>query len=138
MASKLEQAIYNPYICYLPIAIIALLISTVLFQITPTKCLFKFSTDDCFFYNLDLNLMYHPLNIINFIFVIYNILYLYYNVILNQNVVGRSVKKIYTKALKKYYINQRRKKLSVLLFCYFTALILSYLRFPITLAKIII
>lgn len=138
MMSKIEKVIYNPYFCYSPVAIITLYISIQLIQITPTKCLFGSLADECIFYSFELNWFYHPLNLINLIFVVYNFLYLYYNIGLKQNIVGRSVRKIYTKAKKKYYIKQRRKKISILLFCYFTALILSYFRFPLTLAKIVI
>ena len=137
MISKLEKAIYNLYCCYAPVVIIALLVSIKLVQLAPTKCLFDSLAQECLFYRLDLNSFYHPLNIINLFFIIYNILYIYYNVILKQNVVGRAVKNIYNKTKKYYGLERKRKKIGVLLFCYVVALILSYFRFPITLAKAI-
>ena len=137
IVSKLEKAIYNVYCCYIPIVILALVISLKLIELTPTKCLFGSTAKECLFYRLDFNLIYHPLNIINLIFIAYNIIYIYYNVILKQNVVGKSVRKIYSKTKKKYLLKNRRKQLGILLFCYVSALILSYFRFPITLSKII-
>lgn len=135
MVSRIEKIIYNLYLCYLPIICIALFFSLKLIKLSPVKCLFGSSAQQCLFYNQDLNLLYHPLNIINTIFIIYNILYIYYNVFLKKDVVGRSVKKIYTKTTKYYHIRKKRKRISVLLFCYVTALMLSYFRFPITLFK---
>ena len=136
MVSKLEKAIDNLYLCYAPVSIFALFISMVLIDLAPTKCLFGSLAKECLFYKLDSSLIYHPLNIINLLFIIYNLLYLYYNVILKQDVVGRAVKKIYNKAKKHYYL-KKHKKIRVLLFCYVTALTISYFRFPITLAKAI-
>lgn len=136
MVSKLEKAIDNLYLCYAPVSIFALFISIILIDLAPTKCLFGSLAKECLFYKLDSSLIYHPLNIINLIFIIYNLLYLYYNVILKQDVAGRAVKKIYGKAKKHYYL-RKRKKIRVLLFCYVTALAISYFRFPITLAKAI-
>ena len=137
IVSQLEKAIYNVYSCYTPIVIIALIISLKLIELTPTKCLFGSAAKECIFYSLDFNLIYHPLNIINLIFITYNVLYIYYNVILKQNVVGKSVKKIYSRTKKVYLFKNKRKQISVLLFCYVSALILSYFRFSITLSKII-
>ena len=137
MVSKLEKVIYNLYFCYSPIIIIALLIVIKLIQLTPTRCLFDSLASECLFYRLDFNSIYHPLNIINLIFITYNILYLYYNIILKKDVVGRSVKKIYDRTKRKYQLKRQRKRISILLFCYVTALILSYFRFPITLVKVI-
>lgn len=137
MVSKLEKIIYNLYFCYLPIIAIALLISIKLIELTPTKCLFDSLSSECTFYRLDFDLIYHPINIINLLFIIYNTLYIYYNVILKQNVVGRTVRKIYFRTQKKYRIKDKRKQISILLFCYFSTLILSYFRFSITLTKII-
>ena len=137
MVSRLENLIYNLYFCYAPIVAIALFTSIKLVQIAPTKCLFDSVSRECVFYKLDLNLIYHPLNIINLIFIIYNILYIYYNVILRQNVVGKAVRRIYSKTRKFYQIKNKRKQISILLFCYFTALVLSYFRFSLTLVKII-
>ena len=137
MVSKLEKIIYNLYFCYLPIIAIALLISIKLIELTPTKCLFDSLSSGCTFYRLDFDLIYHPINIINLLFIIYNTLYIYYNVILKQNVVGRTVRKIYFRTQKKYRIKDKRKQISILLFCYFSTLILSYFRFSITLTKII-
>ena len=137
MVSRLEKIICNLYFCYIPIMTIALFTSIKLIELTPTKCLFYSLNTECTFYRFNFNLLYHPLNIINFLFIIYNILYLYYNVILRQNVVGKTVKKIYSKTKKLYQIKNKRKQISILLFCYFAALILSYFRFIITLIKII-
>ena len=137
IVSRLEKAIYNVYCCYAPIVIIALIISLKLVELTPTKCLFGSTARECVFYSLDFNLIYHPLNIINLIFIAYNVLYIYYNVFLKQDVVGKSVKKIYSKTKKLYLLKNKRKQISLLLFCYASALILSYFRFPITLSKII-
>jgi len=137
MVSNLEKAIYNRYFCYVPIIAIALFISFKLFDLTPTKCLFNSSAIECVFHRLDFSLIYHPLNIVNLIFIIYNILYIYYNVILKQDVVGKSVKRIYSKTKKIYCIKNKRKQVSILVFCYVSALILSYFRFPVTLSKII-
>lgn len=136
MVSQLEKAINNRYCCYAPIVLIAIVISIKLIQLTPTKCLFNSVARECVFYQFDLNLIYHPLNLINLLFIVYNVLYIYYNVFLGQNVVGKSVKKIYYNTKKIYNLKQKRQKLSVLLFCYISALILSYFRFPITLSKI--
>lgn len=137
MVSRVEKVIYNPYLCYIPIILIALFFSAMLVQISPTKCLFGSSAQQCLFYNQDASLLYHPLNIINAIFTIYNILYVYYNVFLKKDIVGKSVKKIYTKTTRHYYIRKKRKRITILLFCYITALMLSYVRFPITLLKTI-
>ncbi len=137
MVSKLEKIIYNLYLCYSPIIIIALLIVIKLIQLTPTRCLFDSLASECLFYRLDFNSIYHPLNIINLIFITYNILYLYYNIILKKDVVGRSVKKIYNRTKRKYHLQRKRQRISILLFCYVTALILSYFRFSITLVKAI-
>lgn len=137
MVSKLEKAINNLYFCYAPIIAIAFLISIKLTLLTPIKCLVNSSTKDCIFYSFDLNFIYHPISIINLIFIIYNVLYIYYNVILRQDIVGKTVRKIYSKTRKAYRIKSDRKKINILLFCYIFALILSYLRFPITLCKII-
>ena len=137
MVSKLEKIIYNLYFCYLPVIAIALLISIKLLELTPAKCLLDSLSSECTFYRLDFNLIYHPINIINLLFIIYNILYIYYNVILKQNVVGRTVRKIYLRTQKAYRIKNKRKQISILLFCYFSTLILSYFRFSITLIKII-
>lgn len=137
MVSKIEKVIYNLYFCYAPIVVIALFISIKLLLLTPVKCLIYSSANDCVFYQFNLNLVYHPINIINLIFIVYNALYIYYNVILKQDVVGRTVKRIYCKTRKIYKIRNKRKQLNILLFCYVSALILSYVRFPITLSKII-
>ena len=137
MLSRLEKAIYNLYFCYIPIVAIAFFVSVRLTLHTPIKCVLDSSTQDCIFYRFSFQAIYHPLTIINLIFIIYNILYVYYNVVLKQNVVGKSVKRIYSKTKKIYKIENVRKQLSILLFCYFAALILSYIRFPITLSKII-
>ncbi len=137
MVSKLEKIIYNLYICYAPVVIIASAIAIRIFSLSPTKCLFDPLTKDCLFYTLDFNIIYHPLNIINLIFIIYNILYIYYNVIIKQDVVGKTVKKIYGDTKKSFYLRKRHKQISVLLFCYITALTLSYVRFPIILARAI-
>ena len=137
MVSKLEKIIHNLYFCYLPVVAIALFTSIKLIELTPTKCLFGSLSNECTFYKLDFDLIYHPLNIINLLFIIYNTLYIYYNVILKQNIVGRTVRKIYFKTQKIYRVENKRQQISILLFCYFSTLILSYFRFSITLAKII-
>ncbi len=137
MVSRLEKAIYNLYFCYAPIVAIALFISVRLTLLTPIRCLLDSSANECIFYKFDFHFIYHPINIINLIFIAYNILYVYYNVVLKQDIVGRSVKRIYSKTKKIYRIKNKRKQLSILLFCYVMALILSYFRFPITLSKII-
>ncbi len=137
MVSKLEKAINNLYFCYAPIVAIALLISIKLTLLTPIKCLLNSSAKDCIFYSFNFNFVYHPISIINLIFIIYNILYIYYNVILKQDVVGKTVRKIYSKTRKAYRIKSDRKKANILLFCYISALLLSYFRFPITLYRII-
>ena len=135
MASKIEKVIYNPYLCYLPIIVTGLSVSYLLFWLTPNKCLSGYITQECFFKNSNYDFIYHPLNIINVVFTIYNILYLYYNVFLRQDAVGRAVKKIYSKLNKKYYIGSKIKQTTILLFCYITALFLSYFRFVITLTN---
>ena len=137
MVSRLEKIICNLYFCYIPIVAIALFTSIKLIELTPAKCLLYSFSSECTFYKFDFNLVYHPLSIINLLFIIYNVLYIYYNVVLKQNVVGRTVKKIYSKTNKLYQIKNKRKQISLLLFCYFAALILSYLRFLVTLTKII-
>ncbi|MEM7762371.1 MAG: hypothetical protein AAF298_30280 [Cyanobacteria bacterium P01_A01_bin.40] len=137
MLSRVEKVIYNLYFCYIPIVLFALFFSSRLIQLTPTKCLLGAVVEECLFYQPNLGLIYHPLNLINLIFISYNILYLYYNVILKQDIVGKTVKHVYQKSLTHYQLKQKRKRISVLLLCYFTSLILSYLRFPITLARAI-
>ena len=137
MVSRLEKIICNLYFCYIPIIAIALFTSIKLLELTPAKCLLNSLSSECTFYKLEFNLIYHPLNIINLLFIIYNLLYVYYNIILKQNVVGRTVRKIYSKTKKIYQIKNKRKQISILLFCYFATLILSYFRFIITLTKII-
>lgn len=137
MVSKLEKIIYNLYFCYIPIIAIALVASVKLVQMTPTKCLFDSLSRECLFYRLDFKLIYHPLNIVNLILVIYTALYIYYNVILKQDVVGKTVKRIFSKTVKIYQLKNKRKQLSILLFCYCAALLLSYCRFSVTLWKII-
>ena len=137
MVSRLEKIICNLYFCYIPIIGIAFFTSIKLIELTPTKCLFDSLSSECTFYRFSFNSIYHPLNIINLLFIIYNILYIYYNVILKQNIVGRTVRKIYFKTNELYQIKNQRKQISILLFCYFAALIISYLRFLITLTKII-
>jgi|GEM_PF-3394436 len=137
MVSQLEKIIYNLYFCYAPVVIISLAIAIKLWYLSPTKCLFYPLIKECLFYRLDFNIIYHPLNIINLVLVIYNILYIYYNVILKQDVVGKTVKKIYGNTKRTYFFRKRRKQISVLLFCYITALTLSYVRFPLTLVKAI-
>lgn len=137
MVSKIEKLIYNLYFCYFPIVAIALFVSIKLVLLTPIKCLIYPSASECIFYQFNLNLIYHPINIINLIFVVYNALYIYYNVVLKQDVVGKTVKRIYCKTRKIYRIKNKRKQINILLFCYVSALILSYVRFPITLSRII-
>ena len=137
MVSQLEKIIYNLYLCYAPIVIVASAIAIRLIYLSPARCLFDSLAKGCLFYKLDFNIIYHPFNIINLIFVIYNVLYIYYNVILKQNIVGKTVKKTYSNIKKSYYFKKKRKQISVLLFCYITALALSYFRFPIILAKAI-
>ena len=137
MVSKLEKIIYNLYFCYVPIIALALAASIKLVQITPTRCLFDSFSKQCIFYRLDFKLIYHPLNIINLILVIYTALYIYYNVVLKQDVVGKTVKRIYSKTKRIYKLKNKRKQLSILLFCYCAALLLSYFRFSVTLWKII-
>ena len=137
MVSRVEKIIYNPYFCYSPIVFFTLFFSSVLIKLSPTKCLFNSIEELCLFYKHNAYLIYHPLNIINLLFLLYNILYLYYNVILKKDIVGKSVKKIYHQTTKNYYIRRNRKRLSILLFCYVSALLISYARFSITLFKII-
>jgi len=135
MLLKIEKVIYNPYLCYLPVIIIGLSVSYLLFWLTPNKCLTNYLTQECFFKNSNYDFIYHPLSIINIFFTIYNFLYLYYNVVLRKDVVGRAVKKIYGKLLKKYYMGNKVKQVITLLYCYIMALILSYFRFIVTLAR---
>ena len=135
MSLKIEKVIYNRYLCYLPIIIAGLLVSYLLFWLTPNKCLTEYLTQECFFENSYYDFIYHPLNIINIVFSIYNFLYLYYNVVLRQDVVGRSVKKIYGKLQKQKYVGNKAKQANILLFCYLTALLISYFRFIITLTR---
>jgi len=137
MVSRVEKIIYNPYLCYVPIILVALFFSIKLIKLSPIKCLFSSSAEQCLFYNSNAYLLYHPLNIITLLFLIYNFLYLYYNVVLKKDLVGKSVKKIYCKTNNKYYIKNQRKRVTVLLFCYVTVLMISYIRFIVTLAKAI-
>lgn len=135
MLFKIEKVIYNLYLCYLPIIVTGLSVSFLLFWITPDKCLAGEISQACFFKNHNYDFIYHPLTIINLVFTIYNILYLYYNIVLKQDVVGRAVKKTYSRLRKKYYMGNKSKQLGVLLFCYITALFISYFRFIITLTR---
>ena len=137
MLSRLEKIIYNLYFCYIPILIFALFLSSRLIQLTPTKCLLGSMAEECLFYQPNLDLVYHPLNLVNLVFISYNVLYLYYNVILGQDIVGRTVKKVYQRTIARYRLKQRRKRISVLLLCYFSSLILSYFRFAVTLIRAI-
>ncbi|MEM7590425.1 MAG: hypothetical protein AAF383_02695 [Cyanobacteria bacterium P01_A01_bin.83] len=137
MLSRVEKLIYNLYFCYIPIVVFALFFSSKLIQLTPTKCLLGALVEECIFYQPNLDLIYHPLNVINLLFVSYNILYLYYNVILKQDTVGKTVKNVYHKTKAHYQLKQRRKKITVLLLCYFISLILSYFRFAYTLVRAI-
>lgn len=135
MLSRVEKLIYNLYFCYIPIVIFALFFSSKLIQLTPIKCLLGALVKECIFYQPSLDLIYHPLNIINLLFVSYNILYLYYNVILKQDTVGKTVKNVYQKTKAHYRLKRRRKRITVLLLCYFISLILSYFRFAFTLVR---
>ena len=92
MLSRVEKIIYNLYFCYIPIILFAVLLSSRLIQLTPTKCLLGSIDEACLFYQPSLDLIYHPLNLINLLFICYNVLYLYYNVILGQDIVGKTVK----------------------------------------------
>ena len=137
MISKLEKAIYSRYICYLPVVAMTLFISSWLFYFTPGKCFLNLAAQECFFSDRSYNFIYHPLNICNIIFITYSLLYLYYNIILKRHVVGRAVKKIYGKVNRQHHISNKRQKISILLFCYVTALSLSYFRFAMTIARAI-
>lgn len=137
MLSRVEKLIYNLYFCYIPIALFALFLSSRLIQLTPTKCLLGSIAEECLFYRPSLDLIYHPLNLINLLFISYNILYLYYNVVLGQDVVGKTVKHVYQKTTAHYQLKPGRKRISVLLLCYITSLILSYFRFAVTLIRAI-
>ena len=135
--SRIEKVIYSLYFCYLPVLIIGLGISYFLFTITPGKCFGGSITLECFVGNSSYDFIYHPINLVNLVFTVYNLLYLYYNVILNRHVVGRAVKKIYRRLQKKYYLGNKRQQISILLFCYITALCLSYFRFALTIVRAI-
>ena len=137
MISRLEKIIYNLYFCYLPIVIIGLLINYFLLTIVPGKCWWNSSAQECFFRNVSYDFIYHPVNIANIIVTTYNILYIYYNVILKRHVVGKAVRRIYRRLQKKYYLGSQCKQISILLFCYITASFLAYFRFAITLARVI-
>ena len=126
---SIEKLIYNSYFCYSPIALFALAIGSGLMQLIPTRCLFSSLSEEC--------LVYYPLNIINLIFITYNILYLYYNIILKHDTVGKSVKRIYRKTIKHYRIRKKSERIRILLFCYITSLVLSYFRFATTLIRAI-
>lgn len=135
--SRVKKIFYNRYFYYSPIIIFTLFFSSRLIQLSPTKCLFGSTEKQCLFHDYDVYLLYHPLNIINLLFLLYSTLYLYYNVILKKDIVGKSVRKIYHRTTKKYYLRGKRQRLRILLFCYVTALIISYARFLITLLKTI-
>ena len=135
--SKVKKIFYNPYFYYSPIIIFTLFFSSQLLKISPVKCLFGSTKEQCLFYNYDAYLIYHPFNIINLLFLLHTTLYLYYNIILKKDVVGKLVKKVYHRTTKQYCIRKKRKRLTILLFCYVTALIISYARFPIIILKIL-
>ncbi|GAB4543498.1 MAG: hypothetical protein Tsb0014_37160 [Pleurocapsa sp.] len=137
MISKIEKLVYNRYFCYSPVAGLALIVILKLASLSPIKCFFYWSSEQCIVIKSVFYIIYHPINIALFLFAVYNILYFYYNITLGKNIVGKSVRKIYKNTTNKYYIKSRFKKLTILLFCYSTALILSYLRFPIVLRKAI-
>lgn len=137
MVSIIERAICNRYLCYLPVVFFTLLISIELIQLAPTRCLLWVSSQDCFFSQFEMSSIYHPLNIINLVFLAYSILYIYYNIFLNQNIVGQMVKNVYRKTKKRYPLKSKRQQISILLLCYSIALIVSYFRFTIILAKAI-
>ncbi len=137
MVSRIKKILCNPFVCYSPIFIFALLFSNQLLKSSPTECVTNSLDESCLFFHNNIYLIHHPLNLINLLFLIYNLLYLYYNIILKKDVVGKSVKKIYRQTKKKYYIKTTRKRISILLFCYVTALVISYFRFSIILLKAI-
>jgi hypothetical protein len=137
MISTIEKLVYNRYFCYTPVAALALIVMLKLASFSPIKCLLDWTDEQCITRKSIFYMVYHPINIIVFLFAAYNILYFYYNITLGKNIVGKSVRKIYKNTTNKYYIKSRTKRLTILLFCYWTALILSYLRFPIVLRKAI-
>ncbi len=135
--SKVKKIFYNPYFYYSPIIIFTWFFSSQILKISPIKCLLGSIEEQCLFYNYDAYLIYHFFNIINLLFLLYTTLYLYYNIILKKDVVGKLVKKVYHRTTKQYYIRKKRKRIIILLFCYLTALIISYARFPIIILKIL-
>ena len=137
MVSRIKKILCNPFVCYSPIFIFAWLFSNQLLKSSPTECLINSLDEPCLFFHNNIYSIYHPLNLVNLLFLIYNLLYLYYNIVLKKDVVGKSVKKVYRQTTKNYFIKTTRKRLSILLFCYVTALVISYFRFSITLLKAI-
>ena len=132
MISKIEKLIYNRHLCYLPILCFTIAVSAKLIQLSPTKCLFDSMSQSCIFYQLKPTLIYHPLNLVNLIFLFYNLLYIYYNVFLKQDIVGKTVKKVYRRTQKRYSMG-KHQRLSVLMLCYALSLIISYFRFSLVL-----
>lgn len=137
MILRIKKIVCNPIICYSPIFMFAWLFSSQLLKYSLIECLFSSTNEQCLSFQNSFYLIYHPLNLINLLFLIYNILYLYYNIILKKDVVGKSVKKIYRQTKKNYCLKTTRKRISILLFCYVTALVISYFRFSLTLFKAI-
>ena len=135
MISKIEKLLYNRYFCYFPIAFMAIAITFLLMRLSPLKCLIAITAEECIARSNTLYMVYHPINLVILLFAIYNLLCLYYNINLKVNMVGKSVRKIYRNTMKKYYVQNFYKKITILLFCYTTALIISYFRFPVVLKK---
>ena len=137
MVLRIKKIVCNPIICYSPIFIFAWFFSSQLLKYSLIECLFSSTNEKCLSFQNSFYLIYHPLNLINLLVLIYNILYLYYNIILKKDVVGRAVRKIYHQTTKNHCIKTTRKRMSILLFCYLAALVISYFRFSITLLKAI-
>ena len=137
MISKIERVIYHPLLGYTPIFLIAIILTWKLIQFSPINCMSDSWSNQCIVYENNSSLIYHPVNILILIFFSYNFLYLYYNIALRKNVVGRSVKTTYNKILNTHQIKSNSKRLSILLFCYTMALILSYTRFFKTLGRMV-
>jgi hypothetical protein len=126
MLNKVKQIIYNPFVCYSPAIILLIVLLFHLFQFSSNECLLDAAALECLTPQYSTHLIYFLLKTTVLIFLFYTCFYLYYTIIVGDNLVAKAVEITHKKIKKKFRISNEYKDFLIFIFCYLASLIFSY------------
>jgi hypothetical protein len=126
MLDKTKQIISHPIFCYSPALIYLAFLINFFWDLKPFVCWFKIDITECIIEDIFSQFTSLIFGILILFLFFYTCFYLYYAIVLGDNLVGKSIKITYPKIIKKFKVKNKYKDFCIFLTCYLASLIFSY------------